>query len=248
MQDTNFIHIHSWRPLAAITQHPFFTLNKETVINTWIALGILVIAVAITRYALSRRSGILRYLLVSFARSFIDLTQQTLGVFHAGHFYFATSLFMFLLVCNCITVLPWTEEPTQDLNTTLAMGISSFVYIQAYAIRAHGFLGYLKEYVTPLFIMFPLHVISKLSSIISLSFRLFGNIFGGAVISRIYLSAIQGSWLFETLGLLSGINFIIVFFFIMFEGALQAFVFAMLSLTYLSIAIAGEEPPMGDLP
>jgi F-type H+-transporting ATPase subunit a len=75
-----------------------------------------------------------------------------------------------------------------------------------------------------------------------MSFRLFGNIFGGATISNIYFGAIKGSFVLETLGLFSGINIIITLFFGLFEGFLQAFVFTMLSLTYLSIAMAHAEP------
>ena len=132
------------------------------------------------------------------------------------------------------------DEPTKDLNTTLALGIISFLYIQIYTVKAHGFKEYLKEYLTPFFLMLPLNIIGKLATIVSISFRLFGNIFGGSIISHIYLHAIQGSLLLETLGLTLGINLAILIFFGLFEGFLQAFVFAMLSLTYLSIALQGE--------
>jgi F-type H+-transporting ATPase subunit a len=84
--------------------------------------------------------------------------------------------------------------------------------------------------------MLPLNVIGKLSSIISISFRLFGNIFGGAIITKLYFGAIGGSIILELLGLLSGLNFLIVAFFTLFEGLLQAFVFAMLTLTYLALS------------
>ncbi len=60
--------------------------------------------------------------------------------------------------------------------------------------------------------MFPLHVVGKLASIMSISFRLFGNIFGGYMISDIYFSTIQGSWLYETIGLVTGINMLISVF------------------------------------
>jgi F-type H+-transporting ATPase subunit a len=88
--------------------------------------------------------------------------------------------------------------------------------------------------------MLPLNVIGKLATVVSISFRLFGNIFGGSIISSIYFNAIQGRFLLELIGLISGINLIMVLFFGIFEGFLQAFVFSMLSLTYLSIALQGE--------
>ena len=249
MEGTNFLHTSTWQPLERFNiTHPFFALNKETIIYTWLALIILLILILIARLILKNRSDITTYLMVTFVRSFMDLTKQTLGRFSSNHFYFITALFCFLVLCNCLALLPWTEEPSKDINTTLAMGIISFLYIQFYAIKARGLWHYIKEYFSPFFLMFPLHVIGKLSSIISLSFRLFGNIFGGSVISNIWLAAIKGSIVFETIGLLSGINIMMILFFILFEGVLQAFVFAMLSLTYLAIAIAGEEPAVGDLP
>lgn len=254
MEGTDFLQIHSWKPLAQWGfTHPFFTLNFDTILNTWLILGTLALLGVIARWFLHKRpQSILSFMILAFVRFFKDMTEQTLGAFKAIHFYFGTSLFIFLFFCNCITLLPFTEEPTQDLNTTLAMGIISFLYIQIFAIKTHGIAEYLKEYIRPLFIMMPLHVISKISSIISLSFRLFGNIFGGAVISRIYLHAIKGSIILESVGLLSGLNILISLFFTLFEGTLQAFVFAMLSLTYLSLAINAEEEEalahIGDIP
>jgi F-type H+-transporting ATPase subunit a len=63
---------------------------------------------------------------------------------------------------------------------TLAMAIISVVYIQSIGISFHGVGGYLKELATPWF-LFPVHLMSELSRILSLSARLFGNIFGGEV-------------------------------------------------------------------
>jgi F-type H+-transporting ATPase subunit a len=88
--------------------------------------------------------------------------------------------------------------------------------------------------------MFPLNVIGKLSSIISSSFRLFGNIFGGSIITKLYFTAIQTSLLTQLFGIFSGFNILIVLFFTLFEGLLQAFVFAMLTLTFLSLGASDE--------
>jgi F-type H+-transporting ATPase subunit a len=89
--------------------------------------------------------------------------------------------------------------------------------------------------------MLPLHVVGLLATIISVSFRLFGNIFGGVIISELYLKTIGGHPLWEILGIMTGFNIIIVLFFTVFEGLIQAFVFSMLSLTYLSLAVAHKE-------
>jgi F-type H+-transporting ATPase subunit a len=87
--------------------------------------------------------------------------------------------------------------------------------------------------------MFPLNIVGKIASIVSISFRLFGNIFGGAIIVMIYSGTIQSSITGQFLGLFMT-NFVIVPFFTLFEGFLQAFVFTMLALTYLGMALQGE--------
>jgi len=240
MEGFDLLQTSYWQPLAHFGfTHSFFNLNMATIINTWLVLIVLLILCLVMGFFLKYKNGKIRFIATSFVASFIDLCEQIVGFFSAAHTGFIISIFLFILLCNCISVLPWTEEPTQDLNTTLALGIIVFIYCQAAAILHNGFWNYIKEYFAPFLIMLPLNIISKLASVVSISFRLFGNIFGGATIVAIYMSAIQGSILFETAGLL-GLNWIMVGFFILFEGFLQAFVFAMLSFSYLSIAIHGE--------
>lgn len=242
MKDLGILDAKQWHPLSYFGfDHPFFALDAHTILNTWAVLFALIIIIIIARIALRYKSSIGRYFAISYTRSFINLCSQSFGFFSYKHTAFIISLFTFILLCNCIALLPWIEEPTKELNTTLALGILSFLYIQIYAIKKHGFFGYLHEYFTPIFLMFPLHVIGKLSTIVSISFRLFGNIFGSATIIHIYTMALQSSWVFELAGLITGMNITMIAFFILFEGFLQAFVFTMLAMTYLSIALAHNE-------
>ena len=239
----------TWHPLAWLgLTHPFFSIGPEeakVIIQTWIILGILFLICLPVRWLIKKRFGTTRYLILSFVDMFIGLCKQSMGSLIFPHFAFVTSIFLFILFCNIISIVPWMEEPTQNLNTTLALGITSFLYVQFNGLRAHGIKGYLKEYTEPFFIMAPLHVIGKLASIVSMSFRLFGNIFGGAIITGMYMNLIKRYVILEIVGLGMGLNFVILFFFGLFEGFLQAFVFTMLSLTYLSIAIAHEEQADG---
>ncbi len=241
MEGLDLFHVDQWQPLAWLGYtHQMLSIDASPVINTWILLLFFIVIFAPVRFLL-KSSPTTAYLITNGVETFVTMCEQTLGSFSFGHFSFITSLFVFLLFANCMAVIPYLEEPTENLNTTLALGIISFCYIQISAIKKHGLGDYIKEYFTPFFIMFPLHVVGKLATIVSMSFRLFGNIFGGATISSIYFSAIKGSFLLETLGLFSGINIVITLFFGLFEGFLQAFVFTMLSLTYLSIALQTHE-------
>ena len=233
---------HFWKPLERFGYvHDFFSINAQTIIYTWFVLAILFVAIIVARYFLKKSDGLGNYLIISYGKTFADLCKQILGSFYENHFVFITSLFTFIFLCNCISLIPWLEEPTQDLNTTLALGIVSFFYVHFNAIRTHGIIKYIKEYFSPFILMFPLNVVGKLANIISISFRLFGNIFGGGIIAQIYHQTIEGSVILETIGLISGLNILVTVFFGLFEGFIQAFVFSMLSLTYLSIAIQTDD-------
>jgi len=241
MKGMDLFEVKQWRPLSYFNvEHSFFALNTETIINTWIALAVLLTGCVIAYRFIPRKQSLVRYAVLSFVRNFIDLCTQAIGTFSLHHTIFITSIFLFITLCNVVAIIPFTVEPTKDINTALSMGILSFLYIQWYAIRSHGPVAYIKEYFTPIFIMFPLHLVGKLSSVVSISFRLFGNIFGGATITHIYSLVITSYWWTELLGIITGLNIIIVLFFILFEGLLQAFVFTMLTLTYLAIAISTE--------
>lgn len=241
MSGFDIVETNQWLlgPLFGV-DHTFFRINKATVIYTWVTLACITFFLVLGRYFLSKKDSIGQFITLNFISFFVDLINQSLATFSIDHFIFITTTFCFVLGCNIISLIPWMEEPTTDLNTTLALGLISFLYTQWAAIKASGFADYIKGYFSPFFIMMPLNVIGKLATVVSISFRLFGNIFGGSIISSIYFQAIQGNLIFELLGLATGINLVISIFFGVFEGFLQAFVFGMLSLTYLSLALQGE--------
>lgn len=265
---SGFEHEIFWYPLKIFgVQHAFFTLNSSTIINTWIALGIIVSLCLLARVVLAPQkdhseSLLLppdltlatygRYLATSVIRSFMSLVEQSTGTFVHRYFSFIASLFLFILICNWIALIPYIEEPTKDLNTTLALGTIALLYIQKEIIQVHGLVHYLKEYFLPVSTFFPLNIIiglcfapfkilGELATVISLSFRLFGNIFGGAIIMKILHDSIAGSFIWQLVNTLSGTHLMLVGFFIIFEGGLQAFVFAILTLTNIGMATAIEE-------
>lgn len=229
-----------WTPLKiyGIT-HPFTYLTSSTLIATWLVMGALCGVIVCGRFFFHKKKSRIRYLFLLATEIFMDLCQQTLGTFEYKHFSFIFALFIFILFCNVVGVIPELEEPTADLSTALALAIISFLYVQYYSIKAQGIKAYISDFFQPFFIMFPVNIMGKFSSIISLSFRLFGNLLGGSIISNLYFSVAGYNWII-TLVNLTGINLVITFFFGFFEGAIQAFVFAVLSLTYLSLGMQGE--------
>jgi F-type H+-transporting ATPase subunit a len=194
VEQFDILATHNWQPFAAWgLTGTWWSLNVHTILNTWVTLVLLLIITLPTAIILQRKRSLVRQGIISLATFFTDLLEQTVGFFHTGHFAFIVSLFLFIIVANWLALIPFLEEPTTDLNTTVALALAAFFYVQAYGIKEHGFLGYLKEYATPTIVMAPLHFVGKIASIISLSFRLFGNIFGGAMVSKIYYSIIEQS-------------------------------------------------------
>jgi F-type H+-transporting ATPase subunit a len=241
MGNLDLITQHTWSlaPLLGTT-HPFFTIQADIVLNTWIISAILILFFISVRLILTYNTGIASYAIVQVASNCMTFCGQTLGFFSPKHVSFIAALFIFILACNTFAVIPGIEEPTRDLNTTLALGIIVFLYIQYESIKKHGILSYIRGYFQPIFLLLPLNIIGKLSSVVSMSFRLFGNIFGGALITQIYTAAIRSHWIAQVIALSSGTNLLITGFFTLFEGALQAFVFTMLTLTYLALALQDE--------
>lgn len=230
-----------WAPFAKYgLTGKFWLLNSETLINSWGTLAVLLICLVLARLSLTKKNTIPYFLVLTGVKSLKELVSQSLKKFNIEHFYFISVAFIYILFNNIISIIPWLEEPTTDVNTTLALGITSFMYVQIASIRVNGITGYLKEFLEPFFLLLPLNLIGELAKIISISFRLFGNIFGGSVISKLFGSAVSGSIIKETVAIVSGINFIIAGFFVIFEGTIQAFVFSMLTLTYLALATQAE--------
>lgn len=242
MDNHDILNGPQWKPFAQFgLSHKFWSINIESFISTCIITTIIISLCLLAHKALLNEQSKVRFIILKYVQVFKDLLEQTLYSCPVNHLGFIGSLFTFILACNTISILPFLEEPTKDLNTTFALGVISFLYVQTYSIKVNGLKSYIVDYFHPFFLMFPLNVIGTLTSIISLSFRLFGNIFGGYIISSLYSKMLAGSIVLETFGLVSGLNIAMLLIFGVFEGLIQAFVFAMLTLTYLSMEIVPEE-------
>lgn len=133
------------------------------------------------------------------------------------------------------TEIPILRPPTADLNMTLAMSILTFTVVQIAGVSAHGVGGRIKHMANPPF-LFPIEVISELSRIISLSARLFGNVFAGEILLGV-IYAIANAVKIAIIPLLFPVVFIgleVLF------GTIQALVFALLTLIYIYLAAAGH--------
>ncbi|MBC8417632.1 MAG: F0F1 ATP synthase subunit A [Proteobacteria bacterium] len=103
-------------------------------------------------------------------------------------FPYIASIFLFILVSNLIGLIPGCFSPTANLNTTLALALCTFIYTHVIGVKFHG-VKYLKHFCGPVWwltpLMLPIELIGHLARIMSLSVRLFGNIFGKEMVLAI---------------------------------------------------------------
>jgi F-type H+-transporting ATPase subunit a len=131
-------------------------------------------------------------------------------------------------------LVPYLRAPNADLNMTLAMALITFTIVQIAGIRSHGVGGRIKHMANPPF-LFPIEVVSEFSRIISLSARLFGNVFAGEVLLGV-MYAMASAIKIAVVPLL----FPVIFLFLeLLFGAVQALVFALLTLIYIALATEG---------
>jgi F-type H+-transporting ATPase subunit a len=204
------------------------TINLEVILMTWIVFAVLIAL----GFAATRKRDILPRPIQTLGELFISLlyglTEDALGKERAKQYApLICALFMFLLISNWIGLVPNLDEPTKDLNTTLGLGLMGFVIAHYAGIKTKGFKAYIKEYFQPIFFMMPLNLIGEVAKIVSISFRLFGNIMGGSIIilvvSHLTYSIVLPPFLYAFFGL--------------FVGTIQAFVFTMLTVVYISVQV-----------
>jgi F-type H+-transporting ATPase subunit a len=204
------------------------TFNLDAIIMTWIVILLLTLFGYFAARNRSRLPGPMQVMGELFVEQLYGLTEDALDRDLAKKYApLICALFMFLLISNWIGAIPHFHEPTKDLNTPLSLGIMGFFITHYAGIKAKGFKHYAKEYFEPIFLMMPLNVIGELAKVVSISFRLFGNIMGGSIIVLVV------SYLIYSILLPPFLNA----FFVFFIGAIQAFVFTMLTLVYISVQV-----------
>jgi len=265
-----------WYPFATFGfTSPVYGVHLETLFFTWTAMALLCGTAVVARYFFFSPGGLVHTGLEYFVNAFASLCVDSIGYFRRDYFNFVATIFLFTFACCLVSVFPYMEEATKDVNTTFAIALISFFYVCYQQIVQEGVLDFLAHFLghpqMPLpirIIMIPLETMGKLSKIISMAFRLFGNVIGGAVVYHLIigfvmvykqyfmLASIAGGvvWfvVFKMLGTSqeSGIGrvldklvqmlFIVAWvqmFFGVFESLIQSFVIAMLSMTYLALAV-----------
>jgi F-type H+-transporting ATPase subunit a len=216
--------------------------NVDTILMTWLVM-VLLLALAFvvrSRLSLTRPRGAQNVL--EFAFEFVNgLVSDGLGVERVSSIGpLAVAMFLFILISNYIGLIPVPIEgwhsPTSDLNTTVGLALMVFILIQIMSLRGRGVGGYFKHFTQPFAALTLLTVIEEFSKPVTLSFRLFGNIFAGEVLLLVFSTLLQGILIV----VLPVADAILGFGLGLFIGAIQAFIFTILTVSYIGIAISTE--------
>jgi F-type H+-transporting ATPase subunit a len=140
--------------------------------------------------------------------------------------------------------------PTSDLNVVLGWAILVFILITHYKLKG-GLWAYIKGFFSPIPVFAPLNIIGEVATPISMSFRHYGNVMSGMVISTLIAYALRSlskavlGWLPGVLGqipfLQVGLPAVLSLYFDIFSGCMQAFIFAMLTMMFVATAVPEEE-------
>lgn len=222
----------------------------ESQVNSWLVmLSILCLCLYLT-HGITARGGSRRQHLAEWIVEKTDtLVRDNMGEYFKGFSPFIGAI-MALSACSSLMTLCGLYPPTSDINISAGWALMVFFLITYYKFKC-GPLVYLESFAQPVPLLTPLNIISEVATPVSMAFRHYGNILSGTVVSVLVAAALQGlsslllGWLPGVLGeipfLQIGLPAILSLYFDIFSGCLQAFIFAMLTMLYISGAFPADE-------
>lgn len=224
----------SWQLTVGNTTLAF---NPKTLIMTWVVMVLVaVFAIAATRGMDMRRPKGAQNVLEMIFEGIWSLVKQNMEP-HKGMTIITVvvTYFIFILFSNLIGLVPTLSSPTADYNTNLGLALCTFFLIYYMGVKYKG-PGYFKHYVQPFIFFLPINLLEDFSKPITLTFRLYGNIYAGEVLIAVLLGLL-GGWAHVFGGFIASVIWLA---FSIFVGFIQAFIFTMLSIAYFSMAVKDE--------
>jgi F-type H+-transporting ATPase subunit a len=206
-----------------------FAEEYEHVVHSWFVIIVMLLGGILLSRGIKvlpeKGQNILELIVGGLEDFMVDIT----GPEGRAFFPFIATIFLYILVCNLLGLIPGFFSPTANINTTLSMALCTFVLTHAIGIKFHG-IKYIKHFFGPVLILAPMMLIIELighfARIMSLSVRLFGNIFGKEKILGI-LFGLAGLYLAPLPILFLGI----------LVSFIQALVFMLLAIVYFAGAM-----------
>jgi F-type H+-transporting ATPase subunit a len=237
-----------------IGSHSLWTLpvlgpvHADTILTTWLAMAVALILLAYVGSSYRSPSvGRTQTVFEGVVDYISDMVYGSLGKTGEPFVPFFISLFVFIFLLNQFGIFPFKElglpfggSPTGDINTTIALALIVFVLIQYMTIKRKGIGGYAHLF-KPIFLA-PINILEEIVRPVTLAARLFFNIFVGELLFIIIASIITAKVMIGPVNLSIAVAILPFFiqFFNFFVGTVQAFVFTLLGIVYLSLATAED--------
>ena len=199
----------------------------QTLLSTWIVMGTLILLAVVVRLRVASFKtipGRAQNIVEALVETMANFTKSTMGEGFDGFGAYFFGVFAFILLSN-YSGLARLRPPTADLAVTLALALCSFLMIHITGIRRRKW-KYLKSYIEPNPVFLPINLIGTVAEPLSLGFRLFGNMLGSVVIINLVYYMLPWFLSFVLPDILHA-------YFDIFAGALQAFIFTVLSMTFI---------------
>ena len=198
----------------------------ESVVVTWIIMAIMMIASLILVHGLKVRNISKKQAALESGMSFIyDFFEGLLGKEGKAYIPYLITVVIYIGIANMIGLLGF-KSPTKDLNVTVSLAVMSIVLVEVAGIRKKGVRGWIKSFAEPIAIIAPINVLELFIRPLSLCMRLFGNVLGAIVVMALIK---------HLLPLIVPLPF--SFYFDIFDGVIQAYVFVFLTSLYIKEAV-----------
>lgn len=224
--------------IAAVMHAMRLQADPATVIDNALAMEIVVVAglilfFVIVRMTLSVENPSPVQHVAEMIHEFIGgQADQVIGHGYQRFQAWVTCIFLFVLLNNFMGLIPGVTTPTSSIVVPLGLAAPTFLYYNFQGLREQGLIGYLKHFAGPIWwmawLIFPIEIISHLARILSLTVRLYANMFASDLITLVSFSGVPLGLPVLALGLHA------------FVSIIQAFVFMLLTMIYLSLAVAHE--------
>lgn len=219
------------RILQLTPKHPEAPISNSFAMEL-LVFSILLILFVLVRTRLSADNpGGLQHTFEGLERFIQDQSNEIIGHHSQPYTAFLSVLGIFILFCNLLGVIPGFESPTGVPIVPLGCAICAFIYYQTQGFK-HGGVAYLKHFAGPMPVlaplMVPIELISHLARVLSLTIRLFANMFAGDMVTLVFVSLLPVAFPIPFLGLH------------IFVSLLQAYIFVLLTTVYLQGAVSDE--------
>jgi F-type H+-transporting ATPase subunit a len=217
---------------AADAAHRAYKVNAALALELLVAAGLLLFFLFVRITLSVEKPNPAQQLAEMIHEGVGGLSDQIIGHDYERFQSFVTCIVLFILFNNLLGLIPGVITPTSRPEVPLGLAVLTFIYYNFYGVRAQGPIGYLKHFAGPLWwlapLMFPIEIVSHVARMMSLTIRLYANMFASDLLTLVWFSIIP----LAVPAVFLGLHFAV--------SVIQAFVFMLLTMIYLSMAVAHD--------